>query len=94
MRDALAATDHRPRNNKEMILGKQKRYYWENRDDKEKTEASPRCGVVTSLFFLWNSACNEFFRLEAGTGRQAADAGGAASALLLRDSKCYVLQCT
>ena len=103
MRDALAATDHRPRNNKEIILtekteeillGKQKRYCWENRDDKEKTEASPRCGVVTSLFFLWNSACNEFFRVEAGTGRPAADAGGAASALLLRYSKCNVLQYT
>ena len=50
------------------------------------------CGDTS--VFLWNSACNEFFRLEAATGRPAADAGGAASALLLRDSKCYVLQCT
>ena len=42
MRDALAATGHRPRNNKEIIptekteeiqLRKQKRYYWENRRD-------------------------------------------------------------
>ena len=50
------------------------------------------CGDIS--VFLWNSACNEFFRLEAATGRPAADAGGAASALLLRYSKCNVLQYT
>ena len=50
------------------------------------------CGDIS--VFLWNSACNEFFRLEAGAERPGAETGGAASALLLRDSKCYVLQCT
>ena len=68
----MAATDHRPRNNKEIILtekteeillGKQKRYCWENRDDKEKTEASPRCGVVTPLFFCGTARVMNFSAL-------------------------------
>ena len=85
MRDALAATDHRPRNNKEIIptekteeilLGKQKRYCWENRDDKEKTEASPRCGVVTSLFFCGTARVMNFSALRpARKGRVRKPAG-------------------
>ena len=85
MRDALAATDHRPRNNKEIILtekteeillGKQKRYYWENRNDKEKTEASPRCGVVTSLFFCGTARVMNFSALRpALAGRLQMPAG-------------------
>ena len=93
----MAATDHRPRNNKEIILTEKTEeilYYWENRDDKEKTEASPRCGVVTSLFFCGTARVMNFSALRPGTGRPAADAGGAASALLLRYSKCNVLQYT
>ena len=50
------------------------------------------CGDIS--VFLWNSACNEFFRLEAGAERPGAETGGTASALLLRYSKCNVLQCT
>ena len=81
----MAATDHRPRNNKEIILtekteeillGKQKRYCWENRDDKEKTEASPRCGVVTSLFFCGTARVMNFSALRpARKGRVRKPAG-------------------
>ena len=81
----MAATDHRPRNNKEIILtekteeillGKQKRYYWENRNDKEKTEASPRCGVVTSLFFCGTARVMNFSALRpALAGRLQMPAG-------------------